>query len=336
MTSLFLSIDTTPGTPAAGNAERLGFDGVGVAELAHDPMITLASAAKDTMHARLAAAALVAFGRSPMTVAMQAADVHALSGGRLALGLGSQIKPHIEARFGMPWSAPAARMRDFVGALRAIWHSFATGDRLNYRGTHYRHTLLPPQFNPGGMPHGEPPVWLAGVGPKMTELVGEVADGYLSHPIMSARYLEEVTLPLLDAGRRRGDRESPLEVVVLPLVAVGVTDEERATAAEAVRRQLAFYGSTPAYRAVLELHGRGDLADALSARSRRGDWDGMTALFPDEALHELAAVGTPEEVVAQLTSRFGTHADAFILQLPYTASNDALQGLVQAARRPGL
>ncbi|MGN6128444.1 MAG: TIGR03617 family F420-dependent LLM class oxidoreductase [Humibacter sp.] len=327
MTELFLSIDPAPDRDAAADAEQAGFDGVAVPELAHDPIVSLAAAATRTDRVRLASAALVAFGRSPMTVAMQAADLQALSAGRFVLGLGTQIKPHIELRYSMPWSAPAPRMREFVHAVRAIWDAYATGGRLSVRGAHYRHTLLPPAFVPERFEFGAPPVWIAGFGERMTAVAGEVGDGFLVHPFASARYLEEVSLPAVEAGRRRrGPDRDRLRVIASPLVGVGVTADQISAAREAVRRQLAFYGSTPAYRGALELHGWGELGELLNARSRRGDWEGMTTLFSDDMLDEFAAVGTPDEVAARLRARYRA-VDALCLQLPAPASAATLREL---------
>ncbi|MFB7890627.1 TIGR03617 family F420-dependent LLM class oxidoreductase [Microbacterium sp. NPDC056044] len=327
MTEVFLSIDPAPDRDAARVAEGAGFDGVAVAELAHDPIVSIAAAAARTERVTLATAALVAFGRSPMTVAMQAADVQALSGGRFVLGLGTQIKPHVELRYSMPWSAPAPRMREFVRALRAIWDSYATGARLAVRGEHYRHTLLPPAFVPERFAHGAPPVWIAGFGERMTAVAGEVGDGFLAHPFASARFLREVSLPALEVGRRRGPVRDGFRVIASPLVGVGVTADEIGIARDAVRRQLAFYGSTPAYSSALELHGWGELGDLLNAKSRRGDWDAMTALVTDDVLDEFAAVGTPADVAKALRARYDSDVDALCLQLPAPPTAAALHEL---------
>lgn len=290
----------------AAAAEQMGYDGIAVPELAHDPMIALTLASTSTERVRLATGVLIAFARNPMTVAMQAADVHAASQGRLALGLGSQIQPHIEKRFSMPWGKPAARMREFVQALHEIWDAFESGERLDFRGEFYHHTLLTPMFSPRSMPFGRPPVWLAGVGELMTRVAGEVADGFVPHSFTTGRYLREVSIPALEAGRRRAGRAGEaIEVIATPLVAVGSTDEERASAVRAVRKQVAFYGSTPAYRAVMELHGWGDLADELHGLSRRGEWDAMGEALTDEIFAEFAIAGTPAEVAEGLAERYG-------------------------------
>src|SRR3954453_772916 len=190
----------------AVRAERLGYDGWWALETKHDPFLGCAVAAERTERGLLGTQIAVAFARNPMTVAVQANDVQALSGGRFVLGLGSQIKPHITRRYSMEWSHPAARMREFVLAIRAIWDTWATGARLDFRGEFYTHTLMTPFFNPGPNPHGNPKIWLAAVGPLMTEAAGEVADGMLCHGFSTERYLREVTLPRLEAGRAKAGK----------------------------------------------------------------------------------------------------------------------------------
>ncbi|HEV2780649.1 MAG TPA: TIGR03617 family F420-dependent LLM class oxidoreductase [Actinophytocola sp.] len=290
----------------AVTAEAAGYDGVWVPETRIDPLLALTVAAGRTERIELGTAIVVAFARSPMTVAMAANDLQLLSGGRLLLGLGSQIKPHITKRFSMPWSSPAARMREYVLALRAIWHSWETGERLNFRGEFYTHTLMTPFFNPGPNPHGNPKVFIAGVGELMTEVAGEVADGFLCHGFSTERYLREVTVPALQRGRARaGKTLSGFEISGPSFVATGATGREIASAVDAVKRQISFYGSTPAYRKVLELHGWGDLQDELTALSKRDGWDRMPELIDDEVLHTIAVVGEPEPAAAELNRRYG-------------------------------
>ncbi len=260
-----------------------------------------------------------------------ARDVQNVSGGRLLLGLGSQIKTHITRRFSMPWSHPAARMREYVLALRAIWAAWNDGTRLGFRGDFYTHTVMTPFFNPGPNPFGPPPVLLAGVGPAMTAVAGEVADGFLCHGFTTERYLREVTLPALAEGRQRGGRAgvgdgAAFEVSGSPLVATGRTQEELAAAVLGVRGQIAFYGSTPAYRPVLERHGWDALADELHALSRTGRWDDMAALIDDDALTAFAVAGEPDRVAPELLRRYGDIMTRMTLYTPYQA--DA--GLVAA------
>lgn len=287
-------------------AEEAGFDGGWVAETQLDALTALAVAAGRTERIELGTGIVVAFARNPMTVAMQANDVHLHSGGRLLLGLGSQIRPHVTKRFSMPWSSPAARMREFILAMRAIWASWETGERLRFQGEFYTHTLMTPFFNPGPNPHGSPRVFLAGVGELMTEVAGEVADGFLCHGFSTERYVREVTLPALARGRAKaGKTLDGFEISGPSFVATGANDEEIASSVAAVKEQIAFYGSTPAYRKVLELHGWGALQDELNALSKRDGWDRMPELIEDELLHTIAVVGSPEEVVAELKRRYG-------------------------------
>src|SRR3954454_2396173 len=238
---------------AAVRAEAEGYDGFGAAETRHDVFGTLTLAARATSRITLQSAIAVAFARNPMTLAVQANDVQLVSGGRFQLGLGSQVKPHIERRFAMPWSKPAARMEEFIAAVRAIWHAWATGDRLHFRGDFYQHTLMTDFFNPGPNPYGNPPILLAAVGELMTAAAGRVADGLLAHSFTTGTYLRERTLPALRAAR--GGDLTGFTVSLPVLTVLGGTPAERAAAEEAVRGQIAFYGSTPAYRGVLDVHG---------------------------------------------------------------------------------
>jgi probable F420-dependent oxidoreductase len=248
-----------------------------------------------------------------MNVAHLANDLQLYSGGRFVLGLGSQVKPHIERRFSMPWSRPAARMREYILALRAIWRSWETGERLAFRGEFYTHTLMAPFFSPGPNPHGAPPVHLAAVGEAMTEVAGEVADGIMLHPFTTRRYLVERTLPALERGARGARRE----VSVSCLVATGTTDAEMADAVRKTREQIAFYGSTPAYRRVLDLHGWGELGVELTALSIRQRWAEMGRLVDDDVLNEFAVVAAPQAVGAAIEQRFGGLADRVNFYAPY-------------------
>ncbi|PPJ25827.1 LLM class F420-dependent oxidoreductase [Nocardia nova] len=292
----------------ARDAESSGFDGVSYSEVVSDPLLHLTIAAGATERVDLLTNIVVAFARSPMTLAVQGRALQDYSGGRLTLGLGSQIKPHIERRFSMPWSSPAARMAEFVSAMRAIWSAWATGEKLNFQGEFYSHTLMTPMFTP--VTEGpDPKILLAGVGTKMTETAGAVADGLLLHPFSTDRYLREITLPALAKGRAAtAAPASAPEVVASTFAAVGHTEETLATSVTAVRRQIAFYGSTPAYRPVLELHGLGELGDELTrlSKSDRADkWSEMGTLIDDEILDLFAVVGTPAAAASALLDRLG-------------------------------
>lgn len=290
---------------AAREAEEAGFDGLVSVEIAHDPFLPLVLAAESTTRLELLTGIAVAFARNPMTAAVIANDLNRFSGGRFILGLGSQIKPHITKRFSMPWSDPAARMREFVLAVRAIWRSWNEGEPLAFRGDYYRHTLMTPMFDQGPSEIADPRVFVAAVGPAMTRTAGEVADGLLAHGFTTASYLREVTLVNLEVGLERSGRtRSEVEVSVPIMCAIGRDDAELAGKVGAVRRQLAFYGSTPAYRPVLEHHGWGDLGDELNLMSKRGEWAAMGEVLPDEMVGEFAVIGDAESVSNEIHRRF--------------------------------
>lgn len=303
---------------AARAAEEQGFDGVVTAETSHDPFLPLTLAATTTSRIDLATGIAVAFARSPMTLAQTAWDIQELSGGRLILGLGSQIRPHITRRFSMPWSHPAARMREFVLALHAIWDAFSGESKLDFRGEFYEHTLLTPFFNPGPIACGKPRVFLAAVGERMTEVVGEVCDGMLVHGFTTERYLREVTLPALERGAAAGSRQvADVELSLPAFVVTGRDEATMAAAAAAVRSQIAFYGSTPAYRGVLDLHGWGDLQGELNVLSKQGDWAAMANLIDDDMLDTFAVVAEPDDVAAGLLARFGDVVGRISFYAPY-------------------
>jgi probable F420-dependent oxidoreductase len=312
---------------AARDLEARGFAGTYTFEGPHDPFLPLVLAADTTERLELMTAVAIAFARNPMTIAQQADDLQRLSGGRFHLGLGSQIRPHVERRFSMPWSAPAARMRDFVLAIRAIWATWNDQVPLRYEGSHYAHTLMTPFFDPGPNPHGPPPVWLGGVGPAMTEVAGEVADGFLVHPFCTERSLAEVTLPALERGRARRGGGGGLRLALPVMVATGPDDASIADAITAVKTQIAFYASTPAYRVVLDVHGWGDLQPAMREKTKTGDWAGMAAGVPDELLHAVAVVGPPDSVAPEIERRFGAHLDRVALNTPYGLDADLATGI---------
>ncbi|WIM98876.1 TIGR03617 family F420-dependent LLM class oxidoreductase [Actinoplanes oblitus] len=315
---------------AAVSAEQVGYDGFAAAETKHDVFTTLALVARATERISLQSGIAVAFARNPMTVAVLANDLRLISEGRFRLGLGSQVKPHIERRFAMPWSRPAARMEEFVAALRAIWHAWATGERLAFRGEFYKHTLMTEFFDPGPNPHGNPPVELAAVGERMTAVAGRVADGLLVHPLTSVTYLTERIVPGLREARG-GDLDD-FTLGLSAMVVLGADDKQRARAERAVRGQIAFYASTPAYRAVLDLHGWGELADRLNVMSRRQDWAAMAAEIPDDVLDTFAVAGDPATVAAGLRARFGTTIDRISLYTPYEADRYQLAAVRSALR----
>jgi probable F420-dependent oxidoreductase len=292
----------------ARDAEAAGFDGVSYSEMSSDPLLHLTIAAGVTTRVELMTDIVVAFARSPMTLAVQGRAIQDYSKGRLVLGLGSQIKPHIERRFSMPWSAPAARMIEFISAMRAIWSSWETGDKLDFRGEFYTHTLMTPMFVPPST-YPAPKVFLAAVGELMTEASGAAADGMLIHPFSSERYLREVTLPAIARGKASAgvDPDRPFDIVSAALIVSGTTEEEMAASKVRVCEQLAFYGSTPAYRPVLELHGWGELGDELNRLSKTPEadkWQRMGRLIDDEVVDTLAIVGEPDRIGDLLAARY--------------------------------
>jgi probable F420-dependent oxidoreductase len=283
-------------------------------------------AAEHTDMIELGTSIAVAFARSPMTLANTAWDLQAYSKGRFVLGLGSQIKPHITKRFSMPWSHPAPRMRELVLAIRAIWDTWLTGAKLEFRGEFYTHTLMTPFFAPDAKDLdgvGVPKIFLAGVGGLMTEVAGEVCDGFLCHGFTTERYLREVTIPALERGRAKaGKTMEGFEIVGPSFVVTGNGDEELEQAASGTRQQIAFYGSTPAYRPVLELHGWGGLQDELNTLSKQGEWVQMGKLIDDEILNTFAVVGAPEQVGPELHRRYGDVVDRISFYAPYTSNPD--------------
>ena len=286
-----------------------GFDGLWSAETGHDPFVPLFIAAEHTERIQLGTGIAVAFARNPMTTAMIANDLQLMSKGRFLLGLGSQIKPHIEKRFSMPWSHPAPRMREFVLAMRAIWESWNTGGKLEFRGEFYSHTLMTPFFSPGPNPHGPPKVFLAAVGTHMTEVAGEVCDGLLVHPFTTERYLREVTLPAIDRGLAKAGRSrDDFEISYTAFVITG-DEKKREGLRGLVKGQVSFYGSTPAYRGVLDLHGWGDLQTELNALSKQGKWGDMANLIDDDILSTFAVEADIDDVAPAMLKRFGGAID---------------------------
>lgn len=327
----------TPSLAGAGDAARAletaGYAGAYTFEGPHDPFLPLVVAAQATERLELITAVAIAFARNPMTIATQANDLQLLAEGRFHLGLGSQIRPHIERRFSMPWSAPAARMRELVLAVRAIWATWNDRVPLRFEGEHYTHTLMTPFFDPGPNPFGPPPVWLGGVGPKMTEVAGEVADGFMIHPFCTQRSLLEVTLPALERGRGRpGAVRGPIAVSLPVMVATGGDDASMSEAIDVVKAQIAFYGSTPAYRVVLDAHGWGELQPRLRERTKAGDWAAMAALVDDDLLHAVAVVAAPDDVARAITERFGHLLDRVAINAPYALDGDIAAQIVADLR----
>ena len=293
----------------AAMAEAAGYDGLFTGELNGDPFLPLVLAAGATRRLTIGTGIAVAFSRSPMTLAYTAHDLQRASGGRFVLGLGSQVKAHIERRFSMPWGRPAAQMREFVLALRAAWSSWADGQPLDFEGEYYRHTLMPPRFVPAHHDFGPPPVYVAGVGDAMTRIAGEVADGFLCHAFTTERWIREHSLPFLVEGRRRSGQSMDGFTMKAAIFLATGTDEQIEAEVDTIREQLAFYASTPAYRPILELHGWGDMGAELTRLSKAGRWSEMPHLIIDEVVEAFAIVAPVNQVPEVLHRRLGDVVD---------------------------
>lgn len=295
----------------ASSVEAAGFDGLTVAENAHNPFLPLAVAAVNTRRVELITGVAIAFPRSPMVTAGLAWDLHAASNGRFVLGLGSQVKPHIERRFSTPWTAPAPRMREYIDAVRAIWRTWQTGERLGFEGEHYRFSLMTPNFSPQPNDLAPPAIQISAVGPAMLRLAGESCDGVALHGFCTRDYITNQILPRIDEGMARtGRRREHFRISGGGFVATGVTDEEVATAVEWVRTRIGFYGSTKAYWPVFAEHGLEELGQELLHLSRNDGWDQMAKAVDDDVVHLFAAVGRHDQLRDAIAARFGGLTDA--------------------------
>jgi probable F420-dependent oxidoreductase len=294
----------------AAHREAIGFDGLRLAELNHDPFMPLAIAAEHTQRIELVTAVAVAFSRNPMSMAIQAHDLNAFSNGRLVLGLGSQVKPHIERRFSMPWYKAAAQMREFIGAMNAIFDCWYEGTRLEFVGEYYQHTLMPSTFTPENTDGPRPRIVLSATGPLMTKVAAQVANGMIMHPFSTEKYMREVTIPaIVDGLAETGRTLQEFDLDYAPMIATGSTDAAIERAIEVVRDRIAFYGCTVAYKPVLEIHGWGALQDELIDLNRQHRTRDMAALISDEILETIAIVGAPEHVIDTMKTRFGGMID---------------------------
>lgn len=294
----------------AAELEAAGYDGAYTFEGQSDPFISVAAAAMSTQKMDLMTSIAVAFARNPMNLAYLGNDLQNLSGGRFILGLGTQVKAHIERRFSMPWSKPASRMREMVLAIQAIWSTWQTGEKLRFEGEFYQHTLMSPMFSPPPNEHGVPKIFIAGVGPRMTEIAAEVGDGYFLHPFNTSKSMDELSLAAIargldSAGKKRADYCVSAQVIT----ATGLDEQSIQAAVESARNQIAFYASTPAYLPVLACHGWEDLQPEANAMIRQGKWVELAALIDDDILTTFAVVGTPSEVAQQIAQRFSRRAD---------------------------
>jgi probable F420-dependent oxidoreductase len=294
--------------------EEIGYDGAFSFEAKHDPFLTLAVASEHTDSIQLGTAIAIAFARNPMNLANLGYDMQSISGGRFILGLGTQVRPHIEKRFSSTWSHPARRMREIVQAIRAIWDCWEGGGKLDFRGEFYSHTIMIPAFDPGPNPYSPPPIFTGGFGPLMTRVAGEVSDGFIAHPFNTRKSLLENALPALESGLAESGRgREDLEIMCATLVVTADTEEQLAASKLAARKQLAFYGSTPAYRPTLLCHGWDEVHRELNALSKQGRWDDMTGLIEDDILETIAVVGERHEIADKLTARLEGIADSVSL-----------------------
>ena len=303
---------------ASRAAEDLGFDALWTSETKHDAFLPLAIAANETRSIELGTSIAVAFSRSPMELAQTAWDLQDLSGGRFILGLGTQVRAHVTRRFSMPFDRPAARLRDYILALRAIWEAFQTQDALDYRGEFYSHTLITPFFNPGPIEYPGIPIYIAGVNTGLARLAGELCDGFHVHPFHSPEYVRDVVAPAISEGAAAGQRTADdVEVAASVFVITGNDEGEVSRQREAMRAQAAFYASTPSYRVVLDAHGWGEVGERLGALARERRWDDMPDLVTDEMLRAFAVEATPEELGRVLRERYDGLADRVALYAPF-------------------
>lgn len=309
--------------PEVRRLEAKGYAGAFTFEGPHDPFFPLLMAARASERVQLYTAVAIGFSRNPMILANIGWDLQHLSKGRFILGLGTQIKPHIERRFSMPWSHPAARMREMVLAIKEIWRCWQQRERLDFRGEFYQHTLMTPAFSPAPNEWGGPPIFLAGVGPRMTEIAGEVADGFFVHPFNTLESLRRLTYPALERGLAASGRpRKALEISSQIMICSGSTDEEIERVRQSTKAQIAFYGSTPAYRPVLDVHGWGELQPTLNRMSKEGKWTEMAGLISDELLEAIAVCAPMKDVAGKIRERCDGKVDRVSLVGHWTRDPD--------------
>ena len=322
--------DPAEATAASKNLEDLGYDGAYTFEGPHEPFLPLAAASLATTKLELLTSIAVAFSRNPMTLANLGYDLQLMSQGRFTLGLGSQIKPHIEKRYSMSWSAPAKRMKEMVNAIKAIWGCWHEGADLDFKGEFYQHTLMTPFFNPGKNPYGLPKIYVAGVGPLMTQAAAESGDGFLVHPFHTTKFLQEITFPSIAKGLEAVQKK-PFDISVGVMIATGMNDEDIAKAREACKAQIGFYGSTPAYKLVLEQHGWEGIQPELNSLTKKGLWQDIPNLISDEILESIAVTGTPDEVSNIIFNRYGSIASRIAPSI-FSGDPEVTKALIHALK----
>lgn len=308
----------------AALAESVGLDAVLVEETKDDPFQLLALGASSTEKIQLGTSVAMAFPRSPTITAMSAWSLQKLSKGRVVLGLGTQVRAHIQRRYGLDWSAPAPWTRDYVNAMHAVWDCWQTGEPLDFQSEHYKLNLMVPLFNPGPIDHPKIPVHIAAIGPHMCAVAGEVADGVRLHPVCTPRFIDEEVLPNVARGAARSDRDvDAVEICMKPLIGTAPNPEALERVIRTVRARVAFYLSTPSYRRTFELHGWGDIARQASTLSRENRWEELPGLVDDEMLHTVATVGTYDEIGAKLRERYVGRVDRIEFSIPVHNNDDA-------------
>ncbi len=327
----YSNLDEVPGL--VRRAERLGVDGLWFSETAHDPFLGATLAVEHTTRANIGTSVAIAFTRSPTLLAYLAWDLAAQSGGRFILGLGTQIRAHVERRFGMPWDPPAAKLRDIIGAIRAVWRSWRIGEPLDYKGRFYHLTLMTPFFTPAPI-GADIPIVTAGVNPAMCQVAGAVADGFQVHPFHSLAYLRDIIRPAIERGRARAGRQSSsFNVGTSVFTVTGESEQARARAREETKRTIAFYASTPSYRSVLTHHGWDDVGKRLSRLAARGAWDAMAQEITDEMLNTFAIVAPLPDLGEEIRSRYAGLVDHIGLYTPFSSETEShLEALVAGMR----
>ncbi|MEM9256236.1 MAG: TIGR03617 family F420-dependent LLM class oxidoreductase [Pseudomonadota bacterium] len=317
---------------AAAEARRLaaiGYDGVYTLEGSWDPFYPLVMASEHAPELDIATGIAVAFPRNPMHLAYQAWDLQKFSRGKFMLGIGPQIKTHIEKRFGIDFSPPAPRMREYIQALKAIFACWQDGADMDYHGEYYRHTLMTPMFNPGPLEHGPPPVLLGALGPKMTAVAAEVADGLVVHPFNTLPFLQQRALPIVRDGLQQSGRDrDQFTLQVNAIVITGVDEEARAVARQSVKDLLGFYASTPAYRPPMDAVGYGELQPELNRLSKEGRWDELANHLDEDFVDAFAVQGQPEEIAGKLLERYGSDADRIAIYAPYAAPDEMWSNII--------
>jgi probable F420-dependent oxidoreductase len=316
-----LDLRSVPG--GAREIEQLGFDGMVTGEIKTDPFIPLALAATATERISLTTAVAIAFPRSPMITAMMSWDLQTISGGRFVLGLGTQVKGHIERRFGIAWAPPVPRLREYIRALRAIWDCWQNGAPLDVRGTHYNLSVMVPLFNPGPITHPTIPIHIAAINKHMCQLAGEACEGIRPHPITTRKFITEIMLPNVEVGAKKAGRTlKNFDIAISPLVATAANETELADRIRDVRARIAFYASTRTYRSVFEAHGWGGLVEELHGLSIQQRWEEMPKYVTDEVLEAIAVVGMYDEVAGKIKKRYGDFATRVEFSLPVRSAAD--------------